>query len=95
MATRRFSNCVQAITKVRNKILSDQLNGNHKLTITAVYAPTKGDGQEANTQFYDELSAFCEHVPRHNVTIGIKRIDRATSAGVYRRIKAQPLLSQS
>ena len=60
---------LNSIEKIQPKIMFASFNGNPCTTIVSCYCPTNANDETNIIAFYNELSSFVRHIPKHNVPI--------------------------
>ena len=59
--------CLQSVTPVTKRIISDRFHGNPQLTVTSVYAPTECSLPDDKDDFYNDLNNHLEQMKPHNI----------------------------
>ena len=66
---RNLASLLQPCIKVSNRIIVTHLNGNPRISLIAIYAPTDCADEEEKGKFYTELKSTLETIPIHNIAI--------------------------
>ena len=67
LMSRQIFKCLQGVKSVSDRIIIATFHGNHKLTVTSVYAPTEGVALDDKNEFYNCLTDHLEQIKTHNI----------------------------